>query len=104
MIIFQNLGLMTHSDMPNTDWTEGEARYTIDDNAELAEKVKAHSPFFKPVEDSDGNLIDIIPLTNLEQKSSSDMGIAEPVDINNIYKNQLLIMEALVELKEAQIK
>jgi len=59
MIIFNDLSLQTRSDIPNADWTNGQAKYVVDDNSELAEKILSCLNF-EPVEDSDGKLIDVV--------------------------------------------
>ena len=59
MIIFNDLSLQTRSDVPNADWTGGQAKYVIDDNSELFIKILSCTAF-EPVEDDNGNLIDVI--------------------------------------------
>jgi len=60
MIIFKNLSWQTRSDKPFEDWT-GDAKYIIDDNSELAQKIIDCKYGFTIIEDDEGNLIDIIP-------------------------------------------
>ena len=62
MVIFDDLNYITCSDNPNGDWTNGQARYVVDDNSELCARIM-RSPAFEPVEDDDGGLVDIIPLS-----------------------------------------
>lgn len=40
MIILNDLNIQTRSDMPNSDWTNGEAGYVVDDNSTLAKKIR----------------------------------------------------------------
>ena len=60
MIIFDDLSIQTRDDMPNTLWDDT-AKWLVDDNSELAKKILGCEAF-ETVEDSDGNLIDILPL------------------------------------------
>lgn len=61
MIIDINGNIHSNSMFPNTDWT-GEAKYVIDDNSELANKIVNDCPYgYTPIEDGNGNLIDITP-------------------------------------------
>ena len=60
MIIFKDLHYQTRSDMPDTDWT-GEAKYIVPDGSELANKILSCPNGFTVVEDSTGNLIDVVP-------------------------------------------
>jgi hypothetical protein len=62
MIILDDFNAQTRSDVPNEDWTNGKAKYVVEDDTPLADKIMAHAPNFEPVEDENGNLIDIIPL------------------------------------------
>lgn len=60
MIIFEDLSIQTRSDKPNTDWTNGQAKYVVADGSALATKILTCAPYFTPIEDENGNLIDII--------------------------------------------
>lgn len=61
MIIFKDLTIQTRSDKPNSDWTNL-AKYVVDDNSYLANKIINECPYgFTPVEDGEGNLIDVTP-------------------------------------------
>ncbi len=60
MILDNKLNWQKYSEYPNTDWT-GEAKYIVDDSSELANKIMVN-PLFEPIEDENGNLIDIKPI------------------------------------------
>ena len=60
MIILNDLNILTRSDKPNEDWTDGEARYVVEDGSELAIKIMECAPYFEPIEKK-GVLIDIKP-------------------------------------------
>ena len=68
MIIFENLGYMTRSDWPSGDWTGRQAKYAVDDGSELAALVMAHSPWFVPIENGDGELVGITPTEPPEEQ------------------------------------
>lgn len=82
----------TRSDKPNEDWT-GKAKYVIDDNSELAQKIINECSYgFTPVEDNDGNLIDVMPneqpLEQLKQSKRDEISNAcEQTIINGIDVN-----------------
>lgn len=65
MIIFENRGWQTNSDYPDTNYlkntNETQPKWVVHDNSDVAAKVMSHS-HWNPVEDKDGNLIDIIPV------------------------------------------
>ncbi|MCL2634969.1 MAG: hypothetical protein FWD34_10735 [Oscillospiraceae bacterium] len=71
MIIFDDLSLQTRSDVPNSDWTGGLAKYVVDDNSDLARKIFSF-PAFEPVEDENGNLIDVIPVEISEEDTDDE--------------------------------
>ena len=59
MIIFSNGSYEQCSEFPDTLYDEN-AKYCVPDNSELAVKIMS-TPYWNPVEDEDGGLIDIIP-------------------------------------------
>lgn len=60
MIVYENKGFETRSDMPNSDWT-GNALYVVPDGSELANKIMTNYPYYDFVTDEVGNLIDVDP-------------------------------------------
>ena len=61
MIVNNDLSWHVCSMYPNLDWTKS-AKYIVDDNSDLANKILNECPYgFTPVEDSEGNLIDVKP-------------------------------------------
>ena len=65
MIIFANRSWQTDASAPDTNYLEGidceQPKWVVPDNSELAGKIKS-APYWTPVEDDSGNLIDIIPV------------------------------------------
>lgn len=58
MIIFEDKGFQTNSLYPNEDWT-GEALYVVDDNCEIANKIKQLYPNYDLVLEN-GVLADVV--------------------------------------------
>lgn len=71
MIIFDNLTFITRSDMPDSDWTDS-ARYIVPDNSELANKILQY-PVFEPIENDEGELVDIVPVDLSVQNEIADI-------------------------------
>jgi hypothetical protein len=67
MIIFDDLSLQTRSDVPNSDWTNGEAKYVVDCNSPLAERILS-VPKFEPIEDDNGGLVDIVEIVEAQEE------------------------------------
>ncbi|MDE6725086.1 MAG: hypothetical protein K2J79_05720 [Ruminiclostridium sp.] len=60
MIIFSNGDYEQCTDFPDNLYDKN-AKYCVPDNSELAAKIKS-TPYWKPVEDENGKLVDIIPV------------------------------------------
>ena len=65
MLIFENHGWQMMSDFPDTNYLEEinemQPKWVVHDNSDVAAKVMSN-PYWEPVEDEDGRLIDIIPV------------------------------------------
>ena len=65
MIIFENRAWQTDTSAPDANYLEGidceQPKWVVPDNSKLAQKVMS-TPYWMPVEDDKGNLIDIIPV------------------------------------------
>lgn len=72
MIVFENGAWQTDSDFPDTNYLEGiecaQPRWVVHDNSEVAAKIMSAVRPWTPVEDDNGDLIDIaeIPPTQDE--------------------------------------
>lgn len=81
MIILNDLNIQTRSDKPNEDWTNGQAKYVVADGSVLAAKILTCAPYFTPIEDKKGKLIDIvvgtIPINTANRKSEITSRLAE---------------------------
>lgn len=64
MIIFESKTWQKNTSAPDTNYLEGidceQPEWVVSDNSELAGKIQS-TPFWEPVEDEDGRLIDIVP-------------------------------------------
>lgn len=88
MIIFENLSYITRSDMPDSDLT-GEAKYIVEDGTDLANKILSCANGFTPVEDNDGNLIDVVP--NEKPKPTLSQAITnKSSEINTACENTIV--------------
>ena len=65
MIIFESKTWQKNTSAPDTNYLEGidceQPEWVVSDNSELAGKIQS-TPFWEPVEDENGHLIDIIPI------------------------------------------
>ena len=64
MLIFKDNSFQTNSLYPDTNYLEGtgfrQPEWVVPDGSELAGKIIS-APYWEPVTDSEGNLIDVIP-------------------------------------------
>ncbi|MDE6578916.1 MAG: hypothetical protein K2K41_00075 [Ruminiclostridium sp.] len=64
MIVFENRTWQINSAAPDTNYLEGldceQPKWIVSDDSELASKIRS-VPYWDPVEDENGGLIDIIP-------------------------------------------
>ena len=65
MLIFENHGWQMMSDFSDTNYLEGtnemQPKWVVHDNSDVAAKVMSN-PYWEPVEDEMGQLVDIIPI------------------------------------------
>lgn len=75
MIIFGNHDYQKTTSHANENYLAGldceQPKWVIDDNSELAEKI-LYTPIWEPVEDENGNLIDIVPVEPPVSEQSSE--------------------------------
>ena len=64
MVIFKDKRFITNSEHPNEDWI-GNADWVIPDGSELAQKIIRLYPNFEFVFDDDGNIIDVVEISEL---------------------------------------
>lgn len=66
MIIYKNIGYITNSEYPDTDF-QGDADYVVPDNSNLAFKMQMFYPHVKLIIDNNNNLVDIEEYYSLEE-------------------------------------
>jgi len=107
MILDNNLNWHKNSAFPNSDWTNS-AKYIVDDNSELANKIINNCPHgFTPVEDKDGNLIDVTPKEQpieqlktaklVEISKACEKAIVNGVDMNNEHFSYAIVDQLNIE-------
>ena len=98
MIIFENKGFQTRSDKPCEDWT-GEAKYIVDDNSPLVQKIMEFYPYYDFVLDDGGNLVDIIPTERPPVDTTAEQIAALKADLGaEDYKGNKLVEELALYL------
>lgn len=106
MVVFENKMIIVKSEFPNTDFTNGDALYVVDDNSELALKIKANIPYYDFVVDEGGNLIDITPTERpapvepIEPLTVDDLSVAVAEIAEQQEQDKLEVEMALAELAE----
>lgn len=99
MIIFENKMFQTRSDKPNEDWTNGEAKFTVPDNSELANKMVRFYPYVEFVIDDNGNLVDIVEVEHKERPSQPDPVVKLQAE-NKTLKAQVAALSEQNEFQE----
>lgn len=61
----------TRSDMPNSNWRDGEW-YTLPDNSGLAKKIQRLYPRFEFVLDENGNLVDVVEIPKTQEEVNNE--------------------------------
>lgn len=64
MVVYKDKRFITNSEYPNDDWI-GNADWVIPDGSELAEKIIRLYPNFEFVLGDDGNIIDVVEISEL---------------------------------------
>ncbi len=106
MVILENKHFIVMPEFPNTDFTNGDALYVVDDNSDLAVKIKANVPYYDFVVDANGNLIDITPTERpapvepIEPITVDDLAVAVAEIAEQQEQDKLEVEMALAELAE----
>lgn len=113
LIINKNHSCYTINGLNRDKWIKDTGKIPEDikyilDNGELADKILSCAPYFEPIEDGDGNLIDIImkepPLhvpTVEEQIAELQKGLLD--GDYKIIKNMEVLLPILAELADAPL-
>ena len=106
MVILSDKNIVISSVFPNTDFTNGDALYVVDDNSELARKIKDNVPYYDFVVDNNGNLVDITPTERpapvepIEPITVDDLAVAVAEIAEQQEQDKLEVEMALAELAE----
>ena len=106
MVVFENKMIIVKSEFPNTDFTNGDALYVVDDNSELAVKIRYNVPYYDFVVDNNGNLVDITPTERpapvepIEPLTVDDLSVAVAEIAEQQEQDKLEVEMALAELAE----
>ena len=96
MIVFEDRSWQTDSSEPDTNYLEGidceQPKWVVHDNSDIAAKVMSN-PYWEPVEDEKGQLIDIDPI----DPPVSDDGAVERLKnkLNEIERLAILPLRAI---------
>lgn len=106
MVVFENKLFIVKSEFPNTDFTDGDALYVVDDNSELAVKIRDNVPYYDFVVDNNGNLVDVTPTERpapvepIEPLTVDDLSVAVAEIAEQQEQDKLEVEMALAELAE----
>ena len=106
MVILSDKNVVIMPEFPNTDFTNGDALYVVDDNSDLAQKVKDNVPYYDFVLDDRGNLVDIepterpAPVDPIEPITVDDLAVAVAEIAEQQEQDELEVEMALAELAE----
>ena len=81
MVIFDDRNYQTSSEFPDTNFIhpdERQPKWIVSDDSELAERIK-NAYDWQPVEDSEGNLIDIIEIPYTPSRDETNQQRAEEI-------------------------
>ena len=97
MIVRKDKTYETNSLFPGINWYEDEENYVIDEtkeeNQELIQKIKEHSPYMELVIEY-GELVDIIPT---ERPSEQEPNLPEKPTIEELQEQVLELQEYILE-------
>lgn len=101
MLVNKN-GHLQSSLHPNKNWTDDDSYYVIDEtkeeNKELIQKIKEHSPYMELIVE-DGELVDIIPTERPPELEPPKPELTEEQKkIAQLEKDKEITMKALIEL------
>lgn len=91
-----NKGYITNSMYPNSDWTNGN-NYVIEDDSELAHKIKEHYPNFKIVTNEKDEVVDILPIRESDEGYVKPFVFPEQKDEIGELKSQILKQQEVID-------
>lgn len=76
-------GVIERSDKPFENWTgDNEKYYLVDSRSELAEKIRSNAPYFEPITDETGQLVDITPTERPEPEPEIEEPTQDEINLD----------------------
>lgn len=69
------------SSKPNENWI-GDGYYLVDSRTELAEKIRLNAPYFEPITDGTGQLVDITPTERPEPEPEIEEPTQDEINLD----------------------
>lgn len=66
---------------PDENWI-GDGYYLVDSRSELAEKIRSNAPYFEPITDETGQLIDITPTERPEPEPEAQEPTQDEINLD----------------------
>ncbi len=91
-------GVIERSDKPFENWTgDNEKYYLVDSRSELAEKIRSNAPYFEPITDETGQLVDITP-TERPEEPEPEPSVAE--QLAEAQEQIAMLTDCIMEMSE----
>ena len=108
MVVFTDKHYIIDVTMPNTDFTDGEALYTVPDDSDIAVDIIAYAPYFDFVIDDKGILIGVKPTDKPTPTPSTvvtvdDISIAIAELAEKQENDKIALEEAIAKLAETVV-
>ncbi len=84
------------SSKPNENWI-GDGYYLVDSRTELAEKIRLNAPYFEPITDGTGQLVDITP-TERPEEPEPEPSVAE--QLAEAQEQIAMLTDCIMEMSE----
>lgn len=108
MVIFEDKHYVIDASIPDTDFTDGEALYTVPDGSDIATDIITYAPYFDFVIDDKGILIGVKPTAKPTPTPSTavtvdDISIAVAELAEKQENDKIALEEAIAELAETVV-
>lgn len=76
-------GFIERSDKPFENWTGNDEKYyLVDSRSKLAEKIRSNAPYFEPITDETGQLVDITPTEQPEPEPEAQEPTQDEINLD----------------------
>jgi hypothetical protein len=76
-------GVIDRNDKPFENWTgDNEKYYLVDSRSELAKKIRSNAPYFEPITDETGQLVDITPTERPEPEPEIEEPAQDEINLD----------------------